>query len=261
MRSKVIFVALMILLQMKTNAGTITFNDGGSHEFNSYTTDTLVVEDSSGGNPTTLNLVSGTYVDNHYVYAYDFSELNVVAGYAYATLSMDSSTVNITGGEVMYPHSHNSSTTTVSGGECYSIIAHDLSTLNVSDGSVNYLAAQDSSMVDIVGGDVFGLYARNSSTVSIRSGNITYWLKAYDSSIVDIYGYNLSAYDTGGRWGDGFVTGNWDDGTPFTIDLVNDTSITYSHINLVPEPTSTTLVLLGLGVVTLRRKHRLFLSA
>ena len=253
MRSKAILVVIIILSpMMKIYAGTITFNDGNSHEFNSYTTDTLVVEDSTNNGPTTLSLLAGTYVDNHYAYAYDSSELNVVDGYAYATLSMDSSTVNIIGGEVMYPHSHNLSTTTLSGGECYSIIAHDSSTLNATGGDVTYLTADNLSTVDIVGGDVFGLYARESSSVSIRSGNITYWLKAYDSSIVNIYGYNLLATDTGGRWGDGFVSGNWEDGTLFNIDLVNDTSITYSHINLIPEPA--TLLLFGLGGLALRRR-------
>lgn len=256
MRTKSILVVVMVLFVTTASAfaGTIAFNDGGSHEFNSYTTDTLVVEDSSGGSPTTLSLVSGTYVDNHYVYAYDFSELNVVAGYAYAIFPMDSSTANMIGGEVGYWNSYSTSHTYISAGEVlHNLNSYESSIININGGNTSALTAYDSSRVDIIGGDVFSLYAQNSSTVNIMSGNIGYWLKAGDSALLNIYGYNLLASDTGGRWGDGFVTGNWEDGTPFTIDLSNGTSITYSHINLIPEPA--TLLLLAFGAVMLRRKR------
>jgi hypothetical protein len=226
MKNVIITICLAVTVMAATvlYGGTITFNDGGSHEFNSYTTDTLAVEDSLGGNPTTLSLVSGTYVDNHYVYAYDFSKLNVIDGYAYATLSMDSSAVNIIGGEVMYPHSHNSSTTTVSGGECYRITAHDSSTLNLTGGDITYLSG-------------------------------------YDSSIINVYGTNLlfTINTGGGKYGE--ISGNWANGTAFYILLYNAPEIegadTYSHINLVTIPEPATLLLLGFGGVILRRKKKM----
>ncbi|MBW7991730.1 MAG: hypothetical protein FVQ84_17175 [Planctomycetes bacterium] len=226
-----VMAVVTILATTVSYADIITFNDGGSHEFNSYTTDTLAVEDSSGGNPTTLSLVSGTYVDNHYVYAYDFSELNVVAGYAYGIFPMDSSTANMSGGEAAYWHSYGISQTYIWGGD----VSHRLN-------------SHESSVVNVTGGYISSLVAFDSSVVAL-SGGIIANLSSYDSSIINIHGSNFFVSDTGGSQGDGYITGNWLDSTPFNISIFNDPVFgedTISHINLVPAPGALLLGSLGL---------------
>jgi len=81
-------------------------------------------------------------------------------------------------------------------------------------------------------------------------GLVTDSLNAWDSATVNIFGYDLVKTSSGGAYGYGQVYGYWFDDTPFTINL--STAETYSHITLIPEPTS--LLLLALGGLLLKRK-------
>jgi hypothetical protein len=95
----------------------------------------------------------------------------------------------------------------------------------------------------------------DSSTVNIHGGQIADWLYATDSSVVNIYGYDFEySPDTGSRNG-GQLTGYWSDGSPFKINFLDNItfgSTYYDYVVLIPEPS--TLLLLGLGAVMLKRK-------
>ena len=128
------------------------------------------------------------------------------------------------------------------------------------------LSTYDFSTTNIHGGEIsWGIDTYDSSTVSIYDGTITcHFLGVRDTSTLNIYGGNLDVtnsptfYETGtvNIYGYGFyydevlgvLTGNLQDGSTFIFRELSPSN--YSHLNLVPEPTS--ILLLGLGSLILR---------
>ena len=206
---------------------------------------------------------------------YDNSIASVVQGgrvdYLFARAS---STANITGGSVGMLYAHDTSMVNTTGGSVSGLGAYATSTVDITGGSVGSLVAHDTSTANITSGWVETLYAHETSTVNM-SGNGVSWLNAYDSSMVSISGgtvRSLHAYDTStitvlgkdfvlgsGLWlrgnevfGTGTLSGQWLAGTHWTMGIWgNDETAT---ILLIPEPA--TLLLFGLGGLTLRRKTR-----
>lgn len=145
---------------------------------------------------------------------------------------MDESIVNISGGSVAALSISGNATATLSqNATIYTATAYDSSIFIVNGGTITYLWAEESSMLNL------------------RGGAITYSLVARSSATVNVFGYDLAKTNTGGTYGDGQITGFWQSGSPFTINLAD--SGTYSHINLIPEPA--TLLLLSAGVFLFRR--------
>ena len=125
------------------------------------------------------------------------------------------------------------------------------------------VGAEDFSSVYIYGGEFkAGVVAWGNSHYYIYGGqfgeNSGVGLEAGDSSIVDIFGYDFSSGYI--DWGGGdivyYLSGKWEDGTPFTFNYGFYEPSTDDHINLhvVPEPCS--MVLLSLGGLMLRRRYR-----
>jgi hypothetical protein len=98
------------------------------------------------------------------------------------------------------------------------------------------------------GGSAAYVDALVSRTVNLHGGLVSDYISAPDGTI-NIFGYDLSKSDTGGTYGYGVVTGNWEDGTAFSIDILSPE--TYSNINLIPEPTC--LALLAVGALFAKR--------
>jgi hypothetical protein len=86
------------------------------------------------------------------------------------------------------------------------------------------------------------------STINLFGGSITDCIKF--GNIINVFGYDLAKTDTGGTYGHGQITGFWQDGLQFTIDLYADDS--YSRLNLIPEPASFGMIILGAAFVRLR---------
>lgn len=111
--------------------------------------------------------------------------------------------------------------------------ALDHSVINFSgDASAVSLGASDFGIVNMTGGTVDYLGAGASGILNLHGGLVLEDLGAYESSTVNIYGYDLVKNNSGGHYGYGKVYGFWSDGTSFAIDLY--TYETYSHINLIP---------------------------
>lgn len=179
----------------------------------------------------TVNMTGGTAVS---VSAWDGSTFNFHAGTITQTIgSSDTSTVNILSSGVKNALAYGSSTLNISGSANLSNVSgNSSSTINVLNGTID--------VIDMTGG-----------TANLYGGSITGYMWAHQNSIVNVFGTGLSKSGTGGAYGDGWVHGWWQNGSEFTINLVN--SGTSSHVNLVPEPV--TLLLLGAGAFALRSRR------
>lgn len=164
----------------------------------------------------------------------------------------DSSNLNVTGGDVMGIYAFDNSVATVSGGGLWGIHALDYATVNFSgNAETKGLGAESFGTVNMIGGIVEHIGASESGKVNLYGGTVTDFLGASDFAIVNIYGYDFTYDPMGGDLDGGQLTGFWLDSTPFTIDLYGVE--TYSHINLIPEPGS--LILFLIGSLFLRRRR------
>jgi len=183
-----------------------------------YNDDTIV--DMLGGN-----------VDG--IATYDASTLNFFDGYVSTLTALQFSRANLSGGEIYALDVWDSASTYISGSaSIFAPRVSDFGNLNMSGGTVDHLGAIE------------------SGTINLYGGSISDYLVALDSGIVNVYGRDLVKTSSGGAYGYGQVYGLWLDDTPFSINLNGPG--TYSHITLIPEPTS--LLLLALGGL-LSRNH------
>ena len=164
----------------------------------------------------------------------------------------DSSTLNFFGGEAEL-QAMDTSFINVSGGTLSSVWAWDDAIVNFSDTSeATALSARNSSTINMTGGTVEGVAGRNYGIVNLHAGVISDYISAHDSSVINIYGNDLVKTSSGGTYGYGQVYGFWIDDTSFLIDLGNAEA--YEHINLIPEPTTFTLFVIG-SLVLLRKNN------
>lgn len=108
---------------------------------------------------------------------------------------------------------------------------YDDSKLTCYDGGIAYLYLYDNATASFLGGI-------NAMDVYIDPAN-TGWVKLYAYDV--IFGPSDPYNDP---LGPGVIQGNWlSNDMPFSIDLAGQGA--YSHVQIIPEPTS--LLLLGLG--------------
>jgi hypothetical protein len=188
-----------------------------------------------------------------------------VRGGSISDLSLhDASSLNLHTGSVSYILGLNSSTVNLIDGTTLVLVARDSSTLNVYDGLVrlvfdvqatstaNVFGGQincavgvgDSGVINIYGGQITfePLVAIGSGALNLYGGTLRGGLDARDQSTVRVYGYDFN-YDSTSLLLDGFLA----DGSPFSLYLADEA--TFSHIQLLPEPASLTLVLAGFALL------------
>lgn len=188
----------------------------------------------------------------------DTTTLDVMGGHSHWITAHDESTINISGGTVVNLENMELSTSNITGGELYGEIwTYDQSTVNLIDGDVNWIWSGGNSTVNLTGGESFAIRAQGNSHVNISDGQIIERLIAFESSIIDVFGYGFQYDPSGGDWDGGQLIGLWQDGTPFSIDFDNWTEqngIAYNHVNLhvVPEPA--TLAFFLTGVLLFQRR-------
>lgn len=100
-------------------------------------------------------------------------------------------------------------------------------------------------------GEFYEMGVHNDSIINLHGGQIFGSLTAYNSAAwVHIYGHGFNNDPFGGSP----LTGFWMDDTPFSINLVDSTISTFDQIIFHETPEPGTLILLGLGAITLRRR-------
>ena len=196
--------------------GDTIFDDGQIHNIDFEIDDNLGIRDNTSGTPTIVNLVADGIVTS-------------------MVLVYDNSTFNLAGGRV----------------DNY-ILTSNNSHVNISSGSIAYdLRGNDNSVFTISGGAIGDdLLVNHNNQTLITGGSIGGELDVYGDSVVTIegtgfnYAYGEITNPTG------ILTGTLANGDPIDNRFyVHDNA----QIVLVPEPT--TLLLLGLGGLMLRRKR------
>lgn len=138
----------------------------------------------------------------------------------------------------------NDATADITGGEIGILLCYDITSVDVYEGGdIDFFKPLDTSLVNIHGGTVNILAARNSSDTYLYDGSVNI-IDAMGESTITLYVETYDWVPGGGQFQDGLLTGTWlASGTGFSIELLGPE--TFSHINLVPEPSSVILFVIG----------------
>ena len=216
MKNYSILLAIALLYSSQISIASIVYEDGEVHWIDTAISDDIIVRDSIAGLPTTLNLLLGGSI----------RDLN----------SYGHSQVNIAGGTV----------------ERYGY-ANEFSHWNITEGFVNNdLQARQDSTIDISGG-VMGVDVRSyiRGEITISGGTFGSELIAYGESLIEIKGNNFDSYS----FGPIPVSYGIINGTLMSGELINNhfQILENANIVLIPEPTS--IFLLSIGGLLLRKKR------
>ena len=173
----------------------------------------------------------------------------------YVTMLNDAS-ADITGGWIWEFHMLNDTTADITGGEIGQLLCYDTSEVFVYEPSeIDLLRPNDSSTANVYGGTINGLFTLGDSVTNIYEASLNF-VDAVDSSTINMYVESYNWNPTGGKWGDGLLTGIWlNTSHLFSIEIIDLQTI--NHINFVPEPSMMSLLVIGsLMLRTIKRKTR-----
>jgi hypothetical protein len=253
MKSSILVVSIAVIFCANADSAAIWFEDGQTHDLYNATNDSVYVRDYQGDYPTTVNLWDGSRVWT--LEALQQSKVNLIGGivpggvYAYdnSIVSVVSGVVNGSGaGEFRL---HQNSKLYMSGGE---IVGY----CSLESSSQAYFSGGSADKFRLVGGWLFyeggninlvdigaySVFTISGSGFLINGKGIGYgiysWQELYDPMQPPSGALSLNLC---GILENGDVINN------MRVDLGNE-----GYLVLVPEPTS--LLLLGLGGMLIRRK-------
>lgn len=233
--------------------GTLLFDNGQVNDFSGTDPTGADVQDSPGGDPTTLNVLSGATLGVTEVF--DSSLLNVQSGATFvgAISGHDQSKVDVSGGDIVLVDLLNASQGTLSdgtfscGGRCVGLF--DTADVSITGGTFGNptgisILAQQQSTASLSGGTFQGdVRAANDSAIEILGGDLS-GVTATETATISLFGTDFVASEGGGPvltgYGEivdsfnGTITGTLADGTPLDISALN--GVTGSRIVLAPPP-------------------------
>jgi len=119
-------------------------------------------------------------------------------------------------------------------------------------GGIYDFGLDDFSILNFYDGEMGGFSIYDDATATFSGGRIDYISSFQDSDLIKHITFiaDLDSIDLTGS----LLTGNWLDGSGFSVTLLDQTGYdsVYSNINFVPEPA--TVILFGLGGLLLRKK-------
>ncbi len=242
--NKVMLVLTLVCCFVSPRAGATYFDDGEVHDVASFGMwdSTGYINNNFWDEPTTVNIIGGADT-NYGFWVYDTSMLNIRGEINYAR-AYDNSQINVTwGADINALRAYDNSQVTITGGDVgYFTFIEDYSRVHISGGRINGgLSTSDYSEVDISGGSIEGqITLYGGSTITFHGSNFMLDGKTVFGTIAP----TSTGYAT--------LTGMFVDGTSFNHHLRFGSSGT--SLVLIPEPT--TLSLLGMGLCALHVRRR-----
>jgi len=143
----------------------------------------------------------------------------------------------------------------VFGGTISALLCQDISTANIYDNDyMGLLKPFDSSTANVYGGTINSLFTVENSVTNIYEASLNF-VDAVDSSTINMFVESYNWDPTGGQWGDGLLTGIWlNTSHPFSIEIIDLQTI--NHINFIPEPTTFSLLMIGILIFRSPRKSK-----
>ena len=177
------------------------------------------------------------------VFPYGNSILNMSGGIIDGINSSGNATVNMYGGNNYDMYITGNSTANISGGFIENLLGvYNTSTANISGGVIEFLTAQDTSIVNISGG-----FFEHDGSVSAYGGTVIFYGKDFQ------LGQSLSL--SGEQvLGTGTLSGEWADGTPWSVNIAGNAGGADIVLSEIPEPATMGLLAVGLAALMARRR-------
>ncbi len=233
MRSKSILVMALLFIAVSLQAETITIFDANDIIADGDVYDAVVVK----GDGTVVDMTGGSV---RKIITMNGSTLNVsggqsAPGYGIGVRTHDTSTVNVSGGDVNFEHAGGSSHVNIFGQATVgTIFAYRSAVVSVSGGTVERADLWGRSRMIITGGTVQQVGGLSDTSRLDISGGTLGWVNLWNARsgepALNVIGNNLSALpytDFSSYYG--MISGRWNDGTPFTI---NFDYMTYDIVTL-----------------------------
>lgn len=255
------------------------FNNGVINDVDYSLPSGARVFDSSTGDTTTLNALSGADING--LEANDSSIVNIYNGsqITFDLNANDTSAVSVFGGSLINADALNGSLLAISGGTFSggggrAVGAFDNAVVNITGGqfvgaTTFTLLANENSTINVSGGSIDGeVRSNNDSMINIWGGTGISDVTAVEHSIMKIYGLDFSIDSIGAisldnpfvisdsTYNGDLLAGTLADGSPISADIFN--GIVGSQIILVAVPDPASIWLVGsslIGLIGLRRRH------
>lgn len=204
MRSNLAIRVMILICCVGVAKGTVTFDDGGTHDINYKINDEVWIYNGSSGAKTTLNFLDGALVTyNHPVTGFENSVMNIFGGQIPGVVTAkDNAKIAMDGGTIADIYAHDESSVSVSSGSItWSLRGYGNSEIDVTGGQIHSVSGSYDSKINLLGGTIeqasfsgnsvvnlsgsiiqINLTIRGNNKINISGGTIYGDLKMWDES-------------------------------------------------------------------------------